>query len=55
MLRHACRLVIALRAITIISVVACVVSLAANDKPVWCELIVLGILDGRASYRYAKD
>ena len=48
-------LALTLRAITIISVTAGVVYLAANDKPGWGWLIVLGILVGSTSYRYIKD
>ena len=45
-------LALIVRAITIISIAAGVVYLAANDKPGWGWLIVLGVLVGSTSYRY---
>lgn len=48
-------LALIVRAITIISIAAGVVYLAANDKPGWGWLIVLGILVGSTSYIYIKD
>lgn len=48
-------LALTLRAFTIVSVVAGVVYLAANEKPGWGWLIFLGVLVGSTSYRYIKD
>lgn len=46
---------ITLRAVTVMCITAGVVYLAANDKPGWGWLIVLGILVSCKGYRYTKD
>jgi len=48
-------LALTLRALVIIAITAGIVYLAANDKPGWGWLIVMGILVGSTSYRYIKD